>query len=199
MLVCSTYVILPFPSSAPHCYSLQSNATPRPARRKPVMIPAMSHIPRPLPARDPHACLRFLCKLFSRTDAVGIDKPNPLDFPATSPLPRPLPKHDENSRRTPASPTSQSSVINTSPSPKSPLNRLSSWWPLQTNYALPTIVDVSLAPGRLRYAAAGAPGPDDELIRDEDYVTPPPSPNPGSRLGIVNSGQHGSGRFCFCF
>jgi hypothetical protein len=37
------------------------------------------------------------------------------------------------------------------------------------------------------------------LIRDEDYVSPPPSPNPGSRARITNAGQHGSGRFCFCF
>ncbi|KAG1902432.1 uncharacterized protein F5891DRAFT_162576 [Suillus fuscotomentosus] len=124
MLVCSTYVDPPFPSSAPHFYSLQSDATPRPARHKPVIIPAMSPIPRPLPAKDPHARLRFLRKLFSRTDAGRIDEPYLLDFPATSPLPCPLPKHDENSRRTPAPPTTQSSVINTSPTFRS--NRLSS-------------------------------------------------------------------------
>ncbi|KIK33849.1 hypothetical protein CY34DRAFT_18119 [Suillus luteus UH-Slu-Lm8-n1] len=47
----------------------------------------------------------------------------------------------------------------------------------------------------IRNAAVGAPGNDDDLIRDEDYVSPPPSPNPGSRPGIVNTGQHGSGRF----
>ncbi|KAG2048837.1 hypothetical protein BDR06DRAFT_962119 [Suillus hirtellus] len=122
---------------------------------------------------------------------LPVDSTVDSQFPATSPLPRPLPKHDENSRRTPAPPTTQSSVINTSPTSRS--NRLSSWW-----RASPTFVDVPLAPGRLRYAAAGAPGPDDELIRDEDYVSPP-SPNSGSRPGIFNSGQHGSGRFCFCF
>ncbi|KAG1830839.1 hypothetical protein EV424DRAFT_1534771 [Suillus variegatus] len=177
-------------SDSRHAVLLNSDATPRPVRRKSVTIPAMSPIPRPLPARDPHARLRFLRKLFSRTDAVRIDEPNPLDFPATSPLPRPLPTHEENSRRTPAPPT-QSSVINNSPTLRS--NRLSSWW-----RASPTIVDVPLAPGRLQYAAAGAPGPDNELIRDEDYVSPP-SPNPGSRPGIFNSGQHGSGRVCFCF
>ncbi|KAG2053053.1 hypothetical protein BDR06DRAFT_486236 [Suillus hirtellus] len=117
MLVCSMYVGPPFPSSAPHFYSLQSDATPRPARRKPVIIPAM-------PAKDPHARLHFLRKLFSRTDVGRIDEPNLLDFPATSPLPCPLPKHDENSQRTPAPPTTQSSVINTSPTFRS--NRLSS-------------------------------------------------------------------------
>ncbi|KAG2048833.1 YVTN repeat-like/Quino protein amine dehydrogenase [Suillus hirtellus] len=174
-----------------HAILLNADATPRPVRRKPVTIPVMSPIPRPLPTRDPHARLRFLRKLFSRTDTGRIDEPNPLNFPATSPLPRPLPTHDENSRRTPAPPTTQSSVINNSLTLRS--NRLSSWW-----HASPTIVDVPLAPGRLRYAAADAPGPDDELIRDEDYVSPP-SPNPGSRPGILNSGQHGSGRFCLCF
>ncbi|KAG1793979.1 uncharacterized protein HD556DRAFT_460680 [Suillus plorans] len=131
-------------SDSRHAGLLNSDATPRPARRKPVIIPAMSPIPRPLPARDPHARLRFLRKLFSRTDAGRIDEPNLLDFPATSPLPRPLPKHDENSRRTPAPPTTQSSVINTFPTLKSPLNRLSSWW-----RASPTIVDVPLAPAKL--------------------------------------------------
>ncbi|KAG1830838.1 hypothetical protein EV424DRAFT_1534769 [Suillus variegatus] len=177
-------------SDSRHAVLLNSDATPRPVRRKPVTIPAMSPIPRPLPTRDPHARLHFLRKLFSRTDAGRIDEPNLLDFPATSPLPRPLPTHGENSRCTPA-PLTQSSVINNSPTLRS--NRLSSWW-----RASPTIVDVPLAPGRLQYAAAGAPGPDDELIRDEDYVSPP-SPNPGSRPGIFKSGQHGSSRFCFCF
>ncbi|KAG1886120.1 hypothetical protein F4604DRAFT_1951509 [Suillus subluteus] len=59
------------------------------------------------------------------------------------------------------------------------------------------IVDVPLAPGKLRYATAGAPGPDDGLIRDEDYISPPPSPNPDSRqpstAKVANAGDHGSG------
>ncbi|KAG2344346.1 WD40 repeat-like protein [Suillus weaverae] len=195
-------VFLPFPSSTPHRSSLQSDAT-RPVRRKPVIIPVTSSIPRQPRPNDPHAFLRFLHKLLpfsSRTDAVRTDEPrNPLDFPATSPLLRPLIKPDENSRPTLAPLTSQSSAINTPATLKSSLLRLSTWWPLHTDHASPTIVDVPLAPGKLRYATAGAPGDDDDLIRDEDYVSPPPSPNPGSRPGIVNSGQHGSGRCCFCF
>ncbi|KAG1775307.1 hypothetical protein EV702DRAFT_1199615 [Suillus placidus] len=136
----------------------------------------------------------------SRTDPVRTDEPrNPIDFPATSPLPRPLIKPDENSRLTPAPPTSQSSAINTPATLKSSLRLLSTWWPLHTDHASPTIVDVPFAPGKLWYATAGAPGDDDDLIHDEDYVSPPPSPNPGSRPGIVNTGQHGSGRFCFYF
>ncbi|KAG1780681.1 hypothetical protein EV702DRAFT_1276490 [Suillus placidus] len=188
-----------------HAGLLNSDAT-RPVRRKPVIIPVTSSIPRQPRPSDPHAFLRFLHKLLpssSRTDAVRTDEPrNPLDFPATSPLPRPLIKPDENSRPTPAPATSQSSAINSINTPatlKSSLLRLSTWWPLHTDHASPTIVDVPLAPGKLRYATAGAPGDDDDLIRDEDYVSPPPSPNPGSRPGIVNSGQHGSGRCCFCF
>ncbi|KAG1793956.1 uncharacterized protein HD556DRAFT_457553 [Suillus plorans] len=151
----------------------------------------MCPIPRPLPTRDPHAHLRFLRKLFSssRTDAVCTDEPpNPLDFPATFPLPRALPKHGDNARHTPVPRTTQSSAISTSSNLKSRLHRLST-------HASPTIVDVPLAPGRLRYAAAGAPGPEDDLIRDEDYVPPP---NAGSRPGTVNSGQHGRSRLCFC-
>ncbi|KAG1839485.1 hypothetical protein C8R48DRAFT_741453 [Suillus tomentosus] len=65
-----------------HAGLLNSDATPRPVRRK-LMIPAVSPVPRPLPARDPHARLRFLRKFFSssfRTDAVRTDEPrNPLD------------------------------------------------------------------------------------------------------------------------
>ncbi|KAG1721356.1 hypothetical protein EDD22DRAFT_974742 [Suillus occidentalis] len=110
-------------------------------------------------------------------------------FPATSPLPR------SHISQPPAPPTSQSSAINTSPTLPSRLHRL---WPLQTNHKSPPTVDVPLAPGKLRNAAAGAPGDDDDLIRDEEYV-PPPSPSPNSRPGIANAGQHGSGRFCFCF
>ncbi|KAG1779561.1 hypothetical protein EV702DRAFT_1194942 [Suillus placidus] len=188
-----------------HAGLLNSDAT-RPVRRKPVIIPVVSsipHQPRPLPTSDPHAFIRFLRKLLSsssRTNAVCTDEPrNPLDFPATSPLPHSLIKPDQNSRPTPAPPTTQSSAINTSLTLKSSLHRLSTWWPFQTDHASPAIVDVPLAPGKLRYATAGAPGDDDDLIRDEDYVSPPPSPNPGSRPRIVNSGQHGSGRFCFCF
>ncbi|KAG1886141.1 hypothetical protein F4604DRAFT_1900559 [Suillus subluteus] len=74
---------------------------------------------------------------------------------------------------------------------------MSTWRPFQTDHASLAIVDVPLAPGKLRYATAGAPGDDDDLIRDEDYISPPPSPTPGSRPGISNTGQHGSGRNSF--
>lgn len=51
------------------------------------------------------------------------------------------------------------------------LHRLSTWWPLQTDHTSPIIVDVPLAPGKLRNAAGGAPGDDDDLIPVEDYVS----------------------------
>ncbi|KAG1814016.1 uncharacterized protein BJ212DRAFT_1482363 [Suillus subaureus] len=157
---------------------LNSDVTRHPVCRKSVITPAMSLNPcppRPLPTSDQHAFLRFLRKLLSSSpgiDAIRTNEPrNPLDFPATSPLPRPLIKPDENSRP----PITQSSVVNTSPTLKSSLHRLLTWWPFQTKHASPAInvVDVPLAPGKLRYATAGAPGPDDDLIRDEDYVSPP--------------------------
>ncbi|KAG2073605.1 hypothetical protein BDR04DRAFT_1094532 [Suillus decipiens] len=176
----------------PHAGLLNVDATPRPVRRKPVMIP-VTPISRPLPTRDSHTFLHFLRKFppsSSRTDTVRTDEPcNPLDFPATLPLPRPLLNRDGNSRSTPAPPTTQSSVINTFPISWS--HRPSTWRPFQTDHA-PAIIDVPLAPGKLRYAAAGAPSNiDDGLIRDEDYIpSPPPSPN---------ARQHGCGRFCFCF
>ncbi|KAG2073614.1 hypothetical protein BDR04DRAFT_1116230 [Suillus decipiens] len=173
-----------------HAALRNSDATPRPLRRKPVITPA-TPISRPLPTRNPHAFLRFLRKLIpsSRIDAVRMDEPsNPLDFTSTSPLPCPLPNSDGNSRSMPVPPTIQSSVANTSLTLTSRLHRPSASWLAQTDHASPVIVEVSLAPGKLRYAAAGAPSDDDGLIRDEDYV--PPSPN---------AGQHDSGRFCSCF
>ncbi|KAG1771221.1 hypothetical protein EDD22DRAFT_1047430 [Suillus occidentalis] len=164
-------------------------------RRKPVIIPVTSPIPRPprpLPTSDPHPFPSLSTQasslLFSYGTQVHTEPRNLLDFPATSPLPR------SHISPTPAPPTTQSSTINTSPKLASRLHRL---WPLHTNHAS-TIVDVPLAPGKLRIAAAGALGDDDDLIRDEDY-DPPPSPSSNSCPGIANAGQHGSGRFCFCF
>ncbi|KAG1814017.1 quinon protein alcohol dehydrogenase-like superfamily [Suillus subaureus] len=153
-----------------HAGLLNSDATRRHSR-KPVIAPVMSpisHPPRPLPAGDPHTLLRFLRKLLSsssRTDAVLTDEPrNPLDFSATLPLPRPLIKPDENSRPTPAPPTTQSSIVNTSLALKSSLHRLSTWWPFQTDHASPAIALVPLAPGKLRVLPGND---DDDLIRDE--------------------------------
>ncbi|KAG2747197.1 YVTN repeat-like/Quino protein amine dehydrogenase [Suillus brevipes Sb2] len=181
-------------SKSKHPDILNSDATRRTVRRKPVIIPVrspISHPPRPLHSSDPHTFLRSLHKLFSSSST---DSTVPLQFPATSPLPRPLINPDENSQ-TPAPTATQPSAINFSPTLPSRLLRL---WPLQTNHASPNIIDVPLAPGKLRIATAGAPGDDDDLIRDEEYV-PPPSPSPNSHPGIVNAGQHGSGRCCFCF
>ncbi|KAG2073610.1 WD40 repeat-like protein [Suillus decipiens] len=178
----------------PHAGLLNFDATPRPVRRKPVIIP-VTPISQPLPIKVPYTFLHFLRKFLpssSHTDRVCTDEHrNPLDFPATSPLPHPLLNRDGNSRSTSA-PTTESSVISPSPTLTrlSHLHRPSTWWPFQTDYALPAIIDVPLAPAKLRYATAGAPSNDDGLIRDEDYVSPPPS---------TNAGQHGSGRFCFCF
>ncbi|KAG1769759.1 hypothetical protein EDD22DRAFT_134725 [Suillus occidentalis] len=182
-------------SKSDHPDLLNSDATCHTVPRKPVIIPVASPVPRPLPTSYPHAFPRFLRQLFpfsSRTNVVHTEPRNLMDFPATSPLPR-----SHVSRPTPAPLTTQSSTINTSPKLASHLHRL---WSPQTNHASPAIVNVPLAPGKLRIATAGAPGDDDDLIRDKDYVSPPPPPpNSGSRPGIATAGQHGSGRFCFCF
>ncbi|KAG2744484.1 WD40 repeat-like protein [Suillus brevipes Sb2] len=74
-----------------HSDLLNSDATRHTVRRKPVIIPVRSSIPRPLPTSDPHPFPRFLRKLLpsTRTAAAHTDEPsNPLDFPATLPLPR---------------------------------------------------------------------------------------------------------------
>ncbi|KAG1814009.1 WD40-repeat-containing domain protein [Suillus subaureus] len=183
-----------------HANLLNSDATHRPMCHKPVITPVMSPIPRPLPTRDPNTFLRFRRKLLpSPSLCFPVDLTVLLQFPATSPLPRPLIQPNENSRPTPVPPTSQFSATNTSATLKSSLHRMSTWLTPQIDHASPAIVDVPLAPGKLRYATVGAPGDDDDLIRDEDYVSPSPSLNPGSRAQMVNAGQHGNGRFCFCF
>ncbi|KAG2073511.1 hypothetical protein BDR04DRAFT_286712 [Suillus decipiens] len=51
-----------------------------------------------------------------------------------------------------------------------------------------------------RYATAGAPTLDDNLIRDEDYVPSTPSLHPNSQqpsTGVKIA--TGNGRFCGCF
>ncbi|KAG1815672.1 uncharacterized protein BJ212DRAFT_1357895 [Suillus subaureus] len=152
----------------------------------------------------------------SRMTPVRTDQPrDPLDFPATLPLPH-SPPHTaqatsqahsdmdpyENARPISTPHTTQSSA--TAPTTfKTRLDRLSTWWPPRASHPLPPIVDVPLAPGKLRYATAGAPTFDDDLIRDEDYVPPTPTPHPNSQrpstVVQVTTGQHGSSRFCGCF
>jgi hypothetical protein len=191
------------PESAHLSKLLNSDATRHVVRRKPV-ISVVSPAPRPLTATiDPPQpiFLGFLRKFLpSRTSSlhpIHTNEPrNPLDFSATAPLPRPLVHPHENP------PTTQSSAP-TSTSFKSRLRRLSTWWPLQTGHTSPAIVPVPHAQGKERNAAADAPRKDDEWIPSENYVSPPPSPNPDSRqpatAGQINSGEHGSGRSCFCF
>ncbi|KAG1788488.1 uncharacterized protein HD556DRAFT_1312063 [Suillus plorans] len=152
----------------------------------------MSPIPQALPTKDPHVRLRFPRKLFSsssRMDAVCADQPrNPLDFPATSPLPHPLRMTpDKNSRSIPAPPNPLPSALPQSSNPAYIDYRLGGPF-TQVLCRRPSSMSLSRRVDWYRYAAAGAPRDDDSLIRDEDYVSPPPSPNPE---------QHG--RFCFCF
>ncbi|KAG1783036.1 hypothetical protein EV702DRAFT_1040813 [Suillus placidus] len=109
----------------------------------------------------------------------------------------------KNARPTSTPHTTQSSA--TAPTTfKTWLHHPSTWWPARAGHALPPIVDVPLAPGKLRIATAGAPTFDEDLIRDEDYVPSTPlSPHPNSQrpsTGVqVTTGQHGSGRLCGCF
>ncbi|KAG2116164.1 hypothetical protein DEU56DRAFT_905196 [Suillus clintonianus] len=115
---------------------------------------------------------------------ITIDSTARLQFPATAPLPRSHINLYDDSRPPPVPPTTQS------------------WWPIRTGRASPAIVEVPLAQGKERNASADAPAKDDEWIRDEDYVSPPPSPNPDSQrpptVAQIDTGEHGSGRLCFC-
>jgi hypothetical protein len=123
------------------------------------------------------------------------------------------------SRRTPAaitqSPTAPSSIVR-------PRRRLSNWWPIRTGHALPPIVDVPLTRGDQvcsvefyrcleiscmnvqRNAAAGAPKGNCGYRRDEEFDPPPTSPTQNANsqqlpaVAQTNTGEHGSGRLCFC-
>ncbi|KAG1816475.1 uncharacterized protein BJ212DRAFT_1354986 [Suillus subaureus] len=71
------------------------------------------------------------------------------------------------------------------------------------HHATPPVIDVFYAQGLQRYAAAGAPGSEHSLIRDEDYHGPPtPDPNlqqqqqPGTTE--ADRGEHGGGWSCCC-
>ncbi|KAJ8586681.1 WD40 repeat-like protein [Rhizopogon salebrosus TDB-379] len=84
---------------------------------------------------------------------------------------------------------------------RSSLRHMSNWWPARTGHALPPIVDVPLAQGKERNAAAGARKGNGGYRRDEDFDTPPPPPNsdpePTSALVQIDAGEHGG--CCLCF
>ncbi|KAG1873672.1 hypothetical protein DFJ58DRAFT_741516, partial [Suillus subalutaceus] len=223
ILICSTYAIPHFFSSTPSHQVSQSDATPRATRRKRAIVPVKSHVPRPqTPAPTIHprhpTFLRYLRELLPRSGTSTVppvrnDQPHdPWDFPTTSPLsPNCSPSAQattqtrshinsrENTRLTPAPPTSLSPAT----ASKARLSRLFIWWPIRAGHVSPPIVHVPLAPAKLRYATAGAPtNIDDDLIRDEDFHSPPPPPNPNSRplaAGQINTEQHGKGLLCGCF
>ncbi|KAJ8579798.1 hypothetical protein M405DRAFT_835341 [Rhizopogon salebrosus TDB-379] len=93
----------------------------------------------------------------------------------------------ENRRPILAPPTTRLSATAPTAS-RARLHHLSSWWPgnALAGHAQPPIIDVPLTKAQLRHSAAGAPSNDDDLIRDEDFDSTPPSP----------TGQHESGRLC---
>ncbi|KAG2156284.1 hypothetical protein DEU56DRAFT_750833 [Suillus clintonianus] len=148
---------------------LQSNATPRVGRRKPVISPTTyfahrQQKPSPTTRSQRPTFFHYLRKFISssRTNAAPPVLRDPLDFPATSPLPRNI------------LPLAQGS----------------------SGHALPPIVDVPLAQGKERNASADAPAKNSgEWIADEDYVpSRPPSTNPDSQPPAVqvNTGEHGN-------
>ncbi|KAG2113765.1 uncharacterized protein F5147DRAFT_33680 [Suillus discolor] len=96
----------------------------------------------------------------------------------------------------PAPPTTSPPVTPT-PTFKTRLRRLAT---LPLHHATPPVVDVPFAQGRQRNAAAGAPGSEHSLIRDEDVL--PQDPNTQQQhqpvAGQVDTGQHGGGLSCCC-
>ncbi|KAG1873743.1 hypothetical protein DFJ58DRAFT_759967 [Suillus subalutaceus] len=197
-------------------YLYSPTQTRRATRRNPIQSPIFPRPQRDFPTIYPqeHTFLRYLRKMLpSRMTPVRTDQPrDPLDFPATLPLPHSTSPsgqatshahsdmNPQNARHisAPKSSATAPTTFKTRP------HHLSTWWPARATHASPPIVDVPLAPGKLRYATAGAPTFDEDLIRDEDYVpSTPPSPHPNSQrpsTGVqVTAGQHGSGRLCGCF
>ncbi|KAG1851010.1 hypothetical protein C8R48DRAFT_764358 [Suillus tomentosus] len=71
------------------------------------------------------------------------------------------------------------------------------------HHATPPVVEVPFAQGRQRNAAAGAPGSEHSLIRDEDPL--PQDPNTQQHreqqqaVAVpIDPGEHGGGKFCVC-
>ncbi|KAG2071499.1 hypothetical protein BDR04DRAFT_1117682 [Suillus decipiens] len=62
------------------------------------------------------------------------------------------------------------------------------------------VVDVAYAKGKERNAAADNPSPDRDWVPDEYFDQEPGSQQQSTSVAVqVNSGEHGSGRSCFCF
>ncbi|KAJ8591227.1 hypothetical protein M405DRAFT_814635 [Rhizopogon salebrosus TDB-379] len=202
---------------------LDSDATrrPRAPHRNPALSPVISCAPtqqRPLPTtRDPpqHAFLRHLrhfLRFSSLTDAghpVLNEQPrDPLDFPAPSLL---HPIHSSSSQATPQGGSHTNRHKNSRRLPASPNNlapsttlisfiRRLSTWSVHGTHAPPPVIDVPLAPGRLRVAVAVAPTDDDDLVPAEYFDIPSTNPNSqqSNTAMPMNSGEHGSSRLCFC-
>ncbi|KAJ8589987.1 WD40 repeat-like protein [Rhizopogon salebrosus TDB-379] len=109
--------------------------------------------------------------------------------------------YDENPRRTSAPAITQSSA--TASAIGKAQRCLLSWWSSNIGRTPVSIVDVPLAPGRLRTAISGAPQVhEDDLVRAEDFDSSNPSPNPNlqqlSKAVQINTTEHRSRPCCFC-
>ncbi|OAX39024.1 WD40 repeat-like protein [Rhizopogon vinicolor AM-OR11-026] len=202
---------------------LESDATrpatrPAGARRTRVISPVISSSPRPpraLPSREPqqpailrhlHNFLRFSSFKNTIPTVQNIQPRDPLDFPATTSLPpnrspsaqATVQGRSQNSRLMP------STTLSSTTAPAISKSHLLSWRAIREGHtghvALP-IVDVPFTRGDERNAAAGALRGNGGYTRDEDFDPPPPDPDSQQSSAAVqmNSGQHGSGRLCFCF
>ncbi|KAG2054586.1 WD40 repeat-like protein [Suillus hirtellus] len=71
---------------------------------------------------------------------------------------------------------------------------------LPLHHATQPVVDVPFAQGRQRNAAAGAPGSEHSLIRDEDLPSQDPNTQHQHQPAAVqvDPGEHGGGLFCCC-
>ncbi|KAG1845035.1 hypothetical protein C8R48DRAFT_780040 [Suillus tomentosus] len=186
--------------------SLQSDATHRLAatHRNPSTLPVIARPPRSLPAVDlRQPILLRIRKLLHLGLPVQNGQPlDPLDFPATLPLPPNLwhssvdSRVSENSRVTPALPTTRSSfAASTHPNP------------LRAARSPPSVINVPHAQAKESHGLiaaqcrGGCSQKDNNIVPDE-YLDPP-SPHPDSQESTTavqsNTGEHGGDRSCFCF
>ncbi|KAG0701102.1 hypothetical protein DFH29DRAFT_928491 [Suillus ampliporus] len=129
------------------------------------------------------------------------------DYRPSPPQPRPRPgllkrlfASTPRAARRPTPPTTRSS---TTPPVKfrARLQHLLTREPVHPDAAPPIVrVDVPCAKGKERNAAADATGNDEDLVPVEYFDTHPPDPNSQQPTAVarVNTGEHGSGRSCFC-
>ncbi|KAG1845678.1 hypothetical protein DFJ58DRAFT_843666 [Suillus subalutaceus] len=101
----------------------------------------------------------------------------------------------------PSAPPAQPTTLSSTSAPITFNTRLQRLLPRRhALHTAPPIVDVAYAKGKERNAAADDPGPDKDVVPYEYLDEEPESQQQATSVAVqANSGEHGSGRSCFCF